>query len=144
MKLKRRNFSIIHKRLSPWSQYDAVLLRASMSIGINAPQKSPYNISKILDGLPCCDGTGNFAHRTQAARARSSPCTDGLSSEIFQARRPSVVALAQQRCVACLFFCATFETAGRSPAGIRRGVRLRSTGLCALTAWRKNGPLAPA
>jgi len=37
-------------------------------------------INKILDGLPCCDGTGDFAHRRDA---RLRPCTDGLLAPQF-------------------------------------------------------------
>ena len=60
-------------------------------VGASTAGSSPlcYLIfNKISDGLPCCDGTGSFAHRRDA---RPRPYT----------RRPSVPALAQQGWAAC-------------------------------------------
>jgi hypothetical protein len=36
--------------------------------------------NKILDGLPCCDGTGDVAHQRVA---HPRPCTDGLPAPQF-------------------------------------------------------------
>jgi len=58
-----------------------------MSIGqvLDTYRALPHQLTnhkqcKSLDGLPCCDGTGDFAHRRNA---RPRPCTDGLLAPHF-------------------------------------------------------------
>jgi len=59
-------------------------------------------MNKILDGLPCCNGTGAFRAPTRRARWRAPktlqrrPSGAAIPPKFRGARRPSLPALAQQ------------------------------------------------
>ena len=94
----------------------------------------------ILDGLPCCDGTGDFAHRRDA---HPRPCTDGLLApqflRNFAAPEGRRFQLSLNRDGSLVFFLrAVHGAAGERGERAEGGSRwLRNTGRCALTASRK-------
>jgi hypothetical protein len=95
-------------------------------------------VNKIVDGLPCCDGTGDYAHRRHV---RPRACTDGFPAPQFLRNfaapegRRCQLSLNREGWLDVYYAPCKVQREKGEEAGSRR---LRHTGRCALTASRKN------